>query len=819
MDHQVRLFRVFIASPSDLGDERKCAREVVEELNAIFSKETDQRIELLGWEDTLPGSGRPQSLINEDLDKADLFIGCLWQRMGSPAGPTGKTGFEEEFERALTRNTADGTPEMWLFLKEIDAARAADPGEQLRRVLEFRKEQEAAKRLLFKEFKDVGSWRELLYGLLLPRLIQAVTHRPTGTKDDQSSGIAPSQNTGLNAEAPKAVSKKGELAFSSLADVLDLAAGRVRSEKLLVPHKTDPLPPESSARLLLFAAANYDWNSQHIEFGTHEINSVYYHREEVTLTGQERLFILRTILLDTSQTKPGWYWINQWSAQPKVWIPYLAISDSEDSMRLAVVQLATRTGFPLHKGKVNSRPIGSILKDTSAGVRIAGLNFLSLHGVARDESIIRSLFADPDKEVRVASERALRTLRLRLFPDPELQRIIRERDTFDEVLVDVLNSRASLLRDRTLFDAVSHPSGALRALAARELFSRSHLTKELALQFSQDEARAVRQIGYTFLADNGDVLNLDDVKAALKASYLSNDPSWNKADSKPVILAALKRLSGDDLWKKVFLFTEESAPAIQILESRSSGEMRKVLRELISGGLESLAADLKALRPVEKVPRIRSLLPLFGPFDPIDEAKEEIETTILELLAEKPESEDRTLFLRYISKENPTLGELLASLRGLAMVGVSDDRSALTTHLKSKSDSTEAAASMTFLALSSSNVAAANELLAAPTKTKVLSVVSHAIKAGDKAVWVVLEPLLKSEDEDIRRAVCYFAIRMKSKKELARLHDQHLKSGRYFYNVVVMLDRELYAPREFATLFLSDVAREINEPTDPIISF
>lgn len=819
MDHQVRLFRVFIASPSDLGDERRCAREVVEDLNAIFSKETDLRIELLGWEDTLPGSGRPQSLINADLDKADLFIGCLWQKMGSPAGPTGKTGFEEEFERALARNKADGTPEMWLFLKEIDAVRAADPGKQLRRVLEFKKEQEEAKHLLFKEFKDVSSWRELLNGLLLRRLIQAVNNRPTGTKDDQSGGIVSSQNLGLNAEAPKAVSKKEEIAFSSLADVLDLAAGRVRSKKLSVFNHIDVLPPESSARLLLFAAANYDWNSQHIEFGTHEINSVYFHRGEVTLTGQERLFILRTILLDASQTKPGWYWISQWTVQPKLWFPYLAVGDSDDSMRLAAVQFAARIGFPLHKGKGDSKPIRSILKDKNSDVRIAGLNFLSLHGLARDESNIRVLLADPNKEVRIASERALRTLMLRLSPDAELQRIIREKDTFDEEFVEVLQVRVNLLQDSTLLDAASHSSGALRALAARELYSRSLVTKELALQFSQDEARLIRQFGYAFLAEVGEPLNLDDVKTALEVSYSYNEPSWNKGDLKPVALAALKRLSSTDLWQKVFSFTEESVPAIQILGSRSPVEIRKALRKLIVVDLEPLAAKAKLLRPAERASRVSRLTLLWRPADPIDAAKEEIETAILDFLAENPEPEDRTIFLGYLSKDNTKVAALQASLRGLAIVGVNDDRSVLTTHLQSKIESIEACSSTTFLALSSSDVAAANDLLATPTKTKVLSVVSHALKIGSKAVWTVLEPLLKSENEDIRRAVCYFAIQTKSKKDLARLLDQYLKSGRYFYNVVVMLDRELYAPREFATYFRAGAERLINDPSDTIISF
>ena len=50
----------------------KALREIVDHINKIFSRETEWRIELLGWEDTMPGAGRPQDLINIDVDKADL---------------------------------------------------------------------------------------------------------------------------------------------------------------------------------------------------------------------------------------------------------------------------------------------------------------------------------------------------------------------------------------------------------------------------------------------------------------------------------------------------------------------------------------------------------------------------------------------------------------------------------------------------------------------------------------------------------------------------------------------------------------------------
>ena len=120
MDQQIKLYRVFIASPGDLADERKALRDVVERINGICARETDWRIELLGWEDTLPGAGRPQELINADLEKADLFIGCLWQRWGTPTGDGNKTGFEEEFCRSLEKYKLNGTPEIWLFLKKLN---------------------------------------------------------------------------------------------------------------------------------------------------------------------------------------------------------------------------------------------------------------------------------------------------------------------------------------------------------------------------------------------------------------------------------------------------------------------------------------------------------------------------------------------------------------------------------------------------------------------------------------------------------------------------------------------------------------------------
>jgi hypothetical protein len=68
---QRRLLKVFIASPGDLQPERQSSRAVVDEINRTSGREAEVYIDLLGWEDALPGVGRPQTLINQDVDRCE----------------------------------------------------------------------------------------------------------------------------------------------------------------------------------------------------------------------------------------------------------------------------------------------------------------------------------------------------------------------------------------------------------------------------------------------------------------------------------------------------------------------------------------------------------------------------------------------------------------------------------------------------------------------------------------------------------------------------------------------------------------------------
>lgn len=149
----LNVLRVFIASPGDLNEERKVFRDAIDELNKIKCTQMGLHLEALGWEDTLPGRGRPQEIINDDIRRCDLFVLILWKWWGTPTGSY-SSGSEEEFYIARQLNNTSGKPHILLYFKNVPKVMLADPGEQLQQILSFRKQIEKERSFLFKPFHD-----------------------------------------------------------------------------------------------------------------------------------------------------------------------------------------------------------------------------------------------------------------------------------------------------------------------------------------------------------------------------------------------------------------------------------------------------------------------------------------------------------------------------------------------------------------------------------------------------------------------------------------------------------------------------------------
>jgi len=139
MPRQATVVQVFVASPSDVKEEREALERIVEELNRTWSQNLGIILELLKWETHVrPGFGsEPQSVINSQIgDTYDVFIGILWSRFGTPTNEF-DSGTEQEFEHALKRFKETGSPEIMIYFKKKPADLFEVDLDQLAKIRKF----------------------------------------------------------------------------------------------------------------------------------------------------------------------------------------------------------------------------------------------------------------------------------------------------------------------------------------------------------------------------------------------------------------------------------------------------------------------------------------------------------------------------------------------------------------------------------------------------------------------------------------------------------------------------------------------------------
>jgi hypothetical protein len=185
MADQRTVYRIFIASPSDVAQERELAREII----AQVSKAQASRkivLEARGWEDVAPGLGRPQSLINPEVKQADLLVGILWKRFGSSTG-VAESGTEEEFGIMYNRWQAKEPVDVMMYFRDAPREMLEDRGPQLQKVLDFRRKIEPLG--LYKTYKKPSD----LAGMLREHLTDWAGKRSMGVIPGFSSKRKPTR--------------------------------------------------------------------------------------------------------------------------------------------------------------------------------------------------------------------------------------------------------------------------------------------------------------------------------------------------------------------------------------------------------------------------------------------------------------------------------------------------------------------------------------------------------------------------------------------------------------------------------------------------
>lgn len=284
---------VFLASPSDLGQERDVLRETIERVNADLAG-MGVYFRVTGWENTLPRLGRAQGLINPDVERAQVFIGMLKGRWGTATG-THDSGFAEEFELAQSLFDTNGEPDVHLFFGDLPQDRLDDPGDELKKVLEFKTRIETERIALYGTFGTPAELASQVQRILFNKALE-LTREAAGRPETGTSGREDS--------APLEV-ESGEIdeAREQMSGAYDRVAAWFKGGDV-----SDGAPDFDRVELV----ANAFGRDKHL-LGAHLVNRLFRRREELILSNGEAALWLRTLLADFGNQEPGERTIPGWA--------------------------------------------------------------------------------------------------------------------------------------------------------------------------------------------------------------------------------------------------------------------------------------------------------------------------------------------------------------------------------------------------------------------------------------------------------------------------------------------------------------------------
>lgn len=165
MPFEAQTYRVLIASPSDLAEERQAATDAVNDWNAQHAVAESVVLLPVKWEThARPQSGvRPQEGINAQLvHSCDMLVGMFWTKLGTKTG-VAESGTVEEIDQFV----AAGKPALLYF-----SSRPIDPNKiDLRQHKKLRAFQEATyKTALVGTFDSVDGLRQTLLRNLMSQI-------------------------------------------------------------------------------------------------------------------------------------------------------------------------------------------------------------------------------------------------------------------------------------------------------------------------------------------------------------------------------------------------------------------------------------------------------------------------------------------------------------------------------------------------------------------------------------------------------------------------------------------------------------------------
>ncbi|UST97863.1 DUF4062 domain-containing protein [Pseudomonas siliginis] len=793
----------FLASPGDLFLERKVAKQVADELNSMLSHKLNVHIELVGWEDTVSSAGRPQEIINRDLERCDVFIGILWKRWGSAPDNESKyeSGFEEEFTIATTGHKNTKKPLISLFFKKIDTPALSDPGQQLQKVVSFRKRIIEEKTLLFQEFENEKDFEGIIRKCISNYVLEHVEFTDLQPQAAQApdADIEPIKSD-QSKESFDFSPIKGESA-SFIQSVLRRSGDASNRAKL---------EPFEVARLRLISNGLGDGQNDSSYLGTHDANLIYRNKDKCEFDEQELLGLLQSGAKNLKyENIPIWYWLQHpLNKHYNLSFLTLTIPEGDHSIASSILDLMTLTGTKItsHEFVTRSEFVGMWLSEKpTSSVKNSALRYLSENGVEDDlDEILKEINKNNSQTITLAHE-AYISIKLRMSLNSGLEAVNYLQPA--ALGVEIINSifdHHTHIGTQDLNNTLENRNKSVRAKAVEILISRDLLPAHLIESIQQDSEPSVRALAIPALLKQGATLSDDEAKAIIMKDSSKPTTEENLAWSRfqPQIAALTDRA---ELERRMHRLLPISADAYIELARRNidaqRSELTKNLLDKYEGFYKShlrLWAEAKNDDPDETLKQFDSLKQyIINGF---------IRKT-LTLLVEKKSKKD--LAVIRASLNNASLSPIEADLEYFYSFGEWQDVFLVVDIFKrfgtapnnsllgggDISKEIQNLAVKTILKLGKDRLA---DVLALNCPSAIRRNIISSIKDRDFTSFGddVILGLLNNDDDQVRKHCALKCAKTYSKTRLNAIFDKYNQADQVFYNVIHWLDFGMHSSKE-----------------------
>jgi hypothetical protein len=801
-----RFVKVFLGSPGDLTEERRAAKVIVDDFNIELAETFGVQVELVGWEDTLPELGRPQEIINRDLDGCDLFVGMLWKRWGTPPGVAPYTsGFEEEYERSVARAAKEGRPAISLLLKQLNDSETADPGDHLKKVIAFRERVFGERKLLAGTFSDLSDFHRKFRKCIVGFVKRQSEAEAEASSEKDQAPLAETQTTQAAEPKPTTpLSIEGALFLRKFVSAAEMATDE------------NPLAADEVARLRLLSIIAAVHGNDQQSLGSHDANLLFKARTKFSFGRRELNGLLESALDQYShENVPLWYWLSAVNGFKAGILPICSVIGPSER-RVGALKAMRLIAEPIiEKERFGRKDIIAawFSKEVESAVRVAALEYLSECGQSSDLPYIDEEFQKNEAQTTSSAANAIIQITLRSDRRAALETLYRLQPT--KVTQDLLNelfSRDAELDNETLLRGLNHRAGLVRIAVVKLLRKRGALIANVAEPLLNDGDAEVRYEAMQALIASGRTYSVEQAEAVLvrkapNAKGLGLFALSQNATEGEAFLECYKQQHFESL-TSAQLKEEER---VEILD-------QKAYFALIRRNFKSHGDDLRKAVDNEFVDRFEALLgemgKLYGSQESIIERIRSLGTHLrrkftregLDIICRKLDVTDLPLIRSMLARDGLDYSD--ADLSYLAKFGEWCDIPLVIASIERPEYGRKFATS---LLISSSakydNAARAlyalgrhrlGDLLATAMPgnllARVIPLISDNAFAGLSDDVIV--PLMRSDTEDVRKLTSLKCLRVFNRRRMKLFLDRYMAAEQFYYNVVHWFDFGLSVPRD-----------------------